>query len=127
MVFLNHVSARVMYNILHPFKKFRVIEMYIRHISRLLCAMAILSGARQSNAFNINSYCKQVAIAAGGSYQVEKICREQEYGAQRKISSKQIPSRIYNYCKEVGQAGGGSYQMMETCIQKGLEAKKSHH
>lgn len=84
-----------------------------------------LAASLSANAFDINSYCRQVSDAVGGSYQIEKACREQEYEAQSKISSMSVPSRIKNYCTEVGQAVGGSYQIMEACIQQELQAKSS--
>lgn len=77
------------------------------------------------NAFDIDSYCRQVSDAVGGSYQIEKICRQQEYEAQSIINSISVPSRIKNYCTEVGEAVGGSYQIMEACIQQELQAKNS--
>jgi hypothetical protein len=91
-------------------------------LALMLCAVAASSSA---NAFDINSYCRQLSDAVGGSYQIEKACREQEYDAQSKISSMSVPSRIKSYCNEVGQAVGGSYQIMEACIQQELQAKSS--
>ena len=78
-----------------------------------------------SNAFNINEYCVKVSDAVGGSYQIEKACREQENVALTKINSMNVPEHIKNYCEQVGQAVGGSYQIMQTCIQQELEAKNS--
>ena len=90
-------------------------------------ALTILTLIASANAiaFDINSYCQEVSDAVGGSYQIEKACRKQEYKAQSKINSMSVPSRIESYCKEVGQAVGGSYQIMEACIQQELEAKSS--
>ena len=76
-------------------------------------------------AYDINSYCRKVSEAVGGSYQIEKTCRDQEHQAQVKINSMSVPKRIKNYCKEVGQAVGGSYQIMQTCIQQEIKAKNS--
>ncbi len=78
-----------------------------------------------ANAYDINSYCQKVSEAVGGSYQIEKTCRTQEYHAQSKINSMSVPSRIKNYCEEVGQSVGGSYQIMKTCIEQELNAKNS--
>lgn len=78
-----------------------------------------------SSAFDINSYCRQVSDAVGGSYQIEKVCRAQEYQSQAKIGSLSVPSRIKKYCEGVGQAVGGSYQIMEACIEQELQAKSS--
>ncbi len=96
-----------------------------RLIGCMFCIMFLFSHTRLASAFDIKSYCRQVADAVGGSYQIEKTCREQEYEAQRRISRMQVPARIKNYCQEVAQAVGGSYQIMETCIQQELVAKKS--
>lgn len=74
-------------------------------------------------AFDINGYCRQVADAVGGSYQIEETCRQQERQAQANLSRRQIPPRVENYCREVGQAVGGSYQIMDTCVQQELAAK----
>ncbi len=94
-------------------------------MKRALPCIMILLIAYQANAFDTEEYCRQVSEAVGGSYQIEKTCREQEYEAKRKIESMDVPERIEKYCREVAQAVGGSYQIMETCIQQELEAKKS--
>ena len=82
-------------------------------------------GSINIQAFDTNSYCRQVSDAVGGSYQIEKTCREQEHEAQSNINSMKVPSRIENYCKEVAQAIGGSYVIMETCIKQEIKAKNS--
>ncbi|KAF3984373.1 MAG: hypothetical protein HFP81_02340 [Methylococcales symbiont of Hymedesmia sp. n. MRB-2018] len=79
--------------------------------------------AINANAFDINSYCSQVSDAVGGSYQIEKACRGQEYEAIASINSMNTPSRIEKYCREVGQAVGGSYQIMKACIHQETQAK----
>ncbi|ARU30759.1 hypothetical protein CAP31_03075 [Sulfuriferula sp. AH1] len=84
-------------------------------VMSLLCSSAF--------AFDINGYCRQVADAVGGSYQIEEQCRQQERQAQSSLSRKQIPPRVESYCREVGQAVGGSYQIMGTCVQQELAAK----
>jgi len=84
-------------------------------VMSLLCSSAF--------AFDINGYCRQVADAVGGSYQIEESCRQQERQAQSSLSRKQIPPRVESYCREVGQAVGGSYQIMDTCVQQELAAK----
>lgn len=66
-----------------------------------------------------------MANAAGGSYEIEKMCREEEYESQRSIARMQVPARIENYCRKIGQAAGGSYVIMETCIQQEIEAKRN--
>lgn len=94
-------------------------------MNRYLTLVTMLLVSSNSYAFDINSYCREVSDAVGGSYQIEKVCRDQEYEAQTKINSMSIPARIKNYCTEVGQAVGGSYQIMQTCIQQELQAKSS--
>lgn len=94
----------------------------MRKIIFLICLILISVSA---NAFDINSYCSQVADSIGGSYVIEKTCREQEREAQSNISSMYVPSRIKNYCREVAQAIGGSYVIMETCIKQEIQAKNS--
>lgn len=76
-----------------------------------------------AGAFDTDAYCEQVSNAAGGSYQIEKTCHEQEHEAQSNISIMTIPQKIKNYCKNVGQTAGGSYQIMESCIEQELNAK----
>ncbi len=76
-------------------------------------------------AFDTNSYCSKVADAVGGSYVIEKTCREQEYKAKSSINSINVPLRIKSYCKQVADAVGGSYVIMETCIQQEMQAKNS--
>lgn len=73
--------------------------------------------------YDINGYCRQVADAVGGSYQIEETCRQQENQARSNISRAQSPARVEKYCKDVGQAVGGSYQIMEACIRQELAAK----
>lgn len=85
----------------------------------------IIFGSVNVLAFDTNSYCSQVADSIGGSYVIEKTCREQEREAQAKINAMYVPSRIESYCREVAQAIGGSYVIMETCIQQELKAKES--
>lgn len=89
----------------------------------LLFLIGTLIAASEAVAFDTNSYCRQVAKAVGGSYQIEEACRQQEREAQASLSRKQIPSRIENYCREVGQAVGGSYQIMNACVDQELAAK----
>ena len=94
-------------------------------MKKIALALWAVSVSANADAFDINSYCRQVANAAGGSYQIEKVCREQETQARSNISSMSVPIRIKNYCSEVGQAAGGSYQIMEVCIQQESQAKSS--
>jgi len=94
-------------------------------MKKLLFSTLIIFGFVNVYAFDTNSYCSQVADSIGGSYVIEKTCREQEHKAQSNISSMYVPSRIKNYCKEVAQSIGGSYVIMETCINQEIQAKNS--
>ena len=94
-------------------------------MKKVIFSIFVVFGFVNAYAFDINSYCHQVADSIGGSYVIEKTCREQEHTAKSNISSMSVPSRIEKYCKEVAQSIGGSYVIMETCIQQELEAKNS--
>jgi hypothetical protein len=111
------VIAAVMSKLLHS--NVQNGEVQVR--KSVVFVMALLSSS--AFAFDINGYCRQVANAVGGSYQIEETCRQQEYQAQANLSRKQIAPRVENYCREVGQAVGGSYQIMLTCVQQELAAK----
>ena len=94
-------------------------------MKRILLIVFGLLISVNASAFDINEYCIKVSNAVGGSYQIEKACREQENAALTKINSMNVPEHIKKYCEQVGQAVGGSYQIMEACIQQELEAKNS--
>jgi phytoene/squalene synthetase len=84
-----------------------------------------LAHTSNANAFDVTSYCRQVSDAVGGSYQIEKTCREQEYRAKNNVDRMHTSSRIEKYCNEVANAVGGSYSIMETCIKQETEAMQS--
>mgnify|MGYP005862946487 CR=1 FL=1 len=86
--------------------------------------LAILITAQSAYAFDIPAYCRQVADAVGGSYQIELACRQQEEAARSRLSRIELPDRVRSYCTQVAQAVGGSYQIMETCAQQELEARR---
>lgn len=92
-------------------------------MKKIILLTLVIFSSVNLNAFDTNSYCRQVADSVGGSYVIEETCREQEYEARSNINSMSVPSRIENYCREVAQAIGGSYVIMKTCIQQELEAK----
>lgn len=94
-------------------------------MKKVVFSTLVIFGFGNAYAFDTNSYCSQVADAVGGSYQIEKACRDQEHKAQSNISSMSVPSRIENYCREVAQSIGGSYVIMEACIQQEIKAKNS--
>lgn len=88
-----------------------------------ITALALSIVGFNASSYDINSYCRQVSNAVGGSYQIEEACRQQEREAQANLSRARPPARIEKYCREVGQAVGGSYQIMDACIQQELAAK----
>ena len=90
---------------------------------RKLIFAATLAISSSASAFDIAGYCRQVADAVGGSYQIEETCRKQEQQAKKQLEAKTIPPRIEKYCREVGQVVGGSYQIMNTCVEQELAAR----
>lgn len=74
--------------------------------------------------YDMKKYCADVGETAGGSYEIEQTCREQEKKSQNNLSYLSVPKRVATYCQNVGQYAGGSYQIMETCIENELKAKK---
>lgn len=108
--------AAVTSNLLHNNVQYK--EAQVRSV---VIVMTLLSSS--ALAFDINGYCRQVANAVGGSYQIEETCRQQERQAQANLARNKIPLRIESYCRDVGQAVGGSYQIMLTCVQQELAAK----
>lgn len=75
------------------------------------------------NVFDTKAYCRRLADVAGGSYQIEEACREQEREAQASLARKEIPSRVENYCRKLGETAGGSYNIMNACVDQELAAK----
>ena len=75
--------------------------------------------------YNIAAYCSQVANSVGGSYVIEKGCREQERQAMVHAANRAAPARARNYCDEVARAVGGSYVIYDGCIDQDLSAAAS--
>lgn len=75
--------------------------------------------------FDTNRYCAMIGETAGGSYQIEATCREQEMLARSRASRSSIPSRVVNYCRTIGETAGGSYQIYITCVEQELGAASS--
>ena len=76
---------------------------------------------------NIPGYCRKVAEANNGSYQVEEAClqmakREDENLSRATIMHMNIPPRIQHYCQTIADAKAGSFLAMFTCVQKELAA-----
>ena len=55
----------------------------MKKITLVIFSILTITSAK---AYDINSYCQKVAETVGGSYQIEKACRIQEYNAQSKIN-----------------------------------------
>lgn len=87
--------------------------------SLLVPGVATAAGAN----FDTVRYCRTVAAHAGGSYQTEEACRQQEAESRQEIAELQIEARIERHCRQVGAAIGGSYQIMASCIDQELAAK----
>jgi len=76
---------------------------------------------------NIPAYCRKVAEANNGSYQVEEAClqmtkREDESLSRTTIMHMDIPPRIQQYCQTIADANAGSFVAMFSCMQKELAA-----
>jgi hypothetical protein len=72
--------------------------------------------------YDIEAYCATVSDAVGGSYVIEKGCRDQERDALAEIRGRDIPSRVARYCNEVAEAVGGSYVIFNGCVDQELGA-----
>ncbi len=76
---------------------------------------------------NLPDYCRKVAEANHGSYQVEEAClqmarREDESLSRTTIMHMNIPPRIQQYCQTIADASNGSFMAMFSCMQKELAA-----
>lgn len=72
--------------------------------------------------YDIVGYCVDVSNAVGGSYVIEKGCRDQEYEARDKSRKRDIPDRVSKYCDDVSRSVGGSYVIFNGCVDQELEA-----
>lgn len=73
-------------------------------------------------AFDVAGYCGKVSASVGGSYMIEKGCRDQEYGARAWAAARSTPARVRRYCGEVAGSVGGSYSIYKGCIEQELGA-----
>jgi hypothetical protein len=78
--------------------------------------------SRAAPSYDVEAYCAGVSAAVGGSYVIEKGCRDQERDALSKIRSRDIPTRVARYCNEVSEAVGGSYVIFNGCVDQELGA-----
>jgi hypothetical protein len=83
------------------------------------------SSSAGAPAYDTASYCRQIGDTAGGSYVIERTCRQQEMEALSAIRRMSIPARIQNYCAQIGETAGGSYVIYKTCAEQELEAASS--
>ena len=71
-----------------------------------------------------NAYCSTVASAAGGGYQLEASCRQQEAAASATLQTLgEIEPRILAYCRGVADQVARSSWFLLTCIKNELKAK----
>lgn len=75
--------------------------------------------------YSISSYCAKVSQSVGGSYVIEKGCREQENAATTKIRARAIPQRVWSYCDKVANSIGGSYIIFDGCVDQEIGAANS--
>ena len=76
-----------------------------------------------SRLFDIEKKCAKIKEFAGGSYQIEQTCRNQEREAQSTLMGMSIPTEIEKHCTEIGAYADGSYQIMLTCVEQETKAK----
>jgi hypothetical protein len=72
--------------------------------------------------YDTEAYCAQVSNAVGGSYVIEKGCRDEEFAALSTIRARNIPARVFQYCDQVAQSIGGSYVIFNGCVDQELSA-----
>lgn len=72
--------------------------------------------------YDIARYCRRMSDTVGGSYSVEKHCRDREYDARDAISQMDIPERVHSYCNGMAEVVGGSYLTYRTCADRELDA-----
>ena len=75
--------------------------------------------------YDVAAHCQRVSQTTGGSYVIEKGCRDQEATAIRNIRARSIPERVWNFCNEVAGSTGGSYMIFDGCVDQELEAASS--
>jgi len=91
----------------------------------LILLMGGIAEAAEIPTFNTERYCKQVSAAVGGSYVIEKGCRDEEATALVNAQARSVEAQIMSYCTDIAQAIGGSYVILQGCIDDEEEAKKA--
>jgi len=72
--------------------------------------------------YDVARYCRRMSDTVGGSYSIEKNCREREEAAWDDIRQMDIPERIRSYCNSMAVVVGGSYLTYRTCADRELDA-----
>ena len=62
---------------------------------------------------------------AGGSYALEKSCRDMETGAKATLTARSVEPKIMQYCDEVSRFSGGSYGLLDSCISMEEQARNA--
>ena len=76
-------------------------------------------------AYDTGAYCAEVAKTAGGSYSLEKSCRDMEVGAMATLEARSVEPKIMQYCDEVARVFGGSYSLLDSCISMEEQARNA--
>lgn len=72
--------------------------------------------------YDVARYCRRMSDTVGGSYSIEKNCREREEAAWDDVRQMDIPERIRSYCNSMAVVVGGSYLTYRTCADRELDA-----
>ena len=67
-------------------------------------------------------YCSGLANRVGGSYTIEKTCRESEANAEQSLAEMEVPARVNSYCSRIAGITGGSYRLYKSCVEREMEA-----
>lgn len=88
-------------------------------------ALFLISSTAHSIQYSgdIKRHCKEVSDFSGGSYVIEKSCRDMETEAKNKLARMNAPQRIVRHCREVADFSGKSYSIMVSCVEMEIEAK----
>lgn len=75
--------------------------------------------------YDIEVYCAEVAKMTGGSYSIEKGCRDMEAVAKTMLEARSVEPKIMEYCDEVARFSGGSYSLLDGCIGMEEQARNA--
>lgn len=68
--------------------------------------------------YDIDAYCQKIGDTAGGSYDIELTCRQEEDAAFAWAEANPPNRRTMTYCGRIGAVAGGSYEIFKTCVQQ---------